>query len=369
MSSGDWQAPAFGRFRLLGVAGRGGMAVVYRAQTVGASGFSRPVALKQLLPKLVQQDDFVRLFVEEARVSARLDHPHIVQVHDFGPDAHGHYFLGLEWVDGLDLGRWLDGHPKGALPDWTHVSHLALQVLDALDFAHRHTDDQGRSAPVIHRDISPGNILVGAHGHAKLADFGLARAMDRTRMTDEGVIKGKVSYVAPELAKGDQPSPRTDLFSLGATLWETFARRRLFQGPNDLTVLMSILREPIPPLASARPDLPAGLCAVVHKALAKTPEERWPTARAMRRALVEVLLDARRMAEPLDIARSVAVAQGTRRPPSQPSEIVKTQSLISDLEHLAPGESDGEIPFDLVPAQANSEPFELIPLVEAPEPD
>ncbi|MEC7525268.1 MAG: serine/threonine-protein kinase [Myxococcota bacterium] len=363
MSSGEWSAPAFGRFRLLGVAGRGGMAVVYRAQTVGASGFSRPVALKQLLPKLVLQEDFVRLFVEEARVSARLDHPNIVQVHDFGTDAHGHYFLVLEWVEGLDLGRWLDGLPRGVKPEWTHVASLGLQILDALDFAHRHTGDAGESAPVIHRDISPGNILLGAHGHVKLADFGLARAMDRTRMTDEGVIKGKVSYVAPELAKGAEPSPRTDLFSLGATLWETLARRRLFDGPNDLTVLMKILREPIPKLASARPELPAALCAVIDKALAKAPDDRWPTARAMRRALVEVLLDARRLPEPLEIARTVAAARGAKRPPSEPSHVVHTPSLMTDLQALAPDDSD-EIPFDLVPAQANSEPFELIPLID-----
>lgn len=282
------------------------MAVVYRAVVEGTRGFERPVALKQLLPRFARQTEGIALFVEEARVSSRLDHPHIVQVYEFVQDRRGKPFLVMEWVEGLDLATWLNAHDPTEPSDWAVVCAVGCAVLDALDYAHRHVDDAGRAAPIIHRDVSPGNILLGLHGHAKLADFGLARAMDRARVTGRNILKGKLAYSAPELARGADPSPRSDVFSCGVTLWEAIARRALFDMGDRVESLRRLSSGVVPPLRDFRPDVPPSIAEVVHRALLKDPTERWPSARAMRRQLLAALVEEGRLPDPLELARTVA---------------------------------------------------------------
>ncbi|MBX3249360.1 MAG: serine/threonine protein kinase [Myxococcales bacterium] len=291
-----------GRYELLDVVGRGGMASVWRAHHHGVAGFRRPVAIKQLLPSLAANDHVAAMFVEEARVVSELSHPHVVQVHDFGRDDDGQYFIAMELVEGTDLGSWIVRHVKVGKPTpWRQVVAIVQDALRGLAAAHERRDEKGVRAPVFHRDLTPSNVLISRHGQAKLADFGLARAMDRVTMTSPGVVKGKIAYVAPEMIAGARASEGSDLYSLGVVLWEALAGRRLYEGVSDLELFVRVGRGEVPPLREVRTDLPEGLCAAADRLLAKHPDERFRSAAAAREALRDVLrADARDGGGPLE---------------------------------------------------------------------
>ncbi|MDB4975813.1 MAG: serine/threonine protein kinase [Myxococcaceae bacterium] len=300
------------------------MAKVYRAVIRGAAGFQRSVALKRIREQLTANTEFVRMFIEEARVCSELDHGNIVQVHDFGVDREG-YFLVLEWVDGVHLGQCMDVLAKRseALP-WRHAVAIAAQVLAGLSAAHQRVDGEGQPAPIIHRDVTPQNILLSVNGVAKLTDFGLARAMDRASMTGPDVVKGKLSYLAPELVFGQPASVESDIYSLGIVLWEMLAGERLFWGESASERVRKVREADIPSLARLRPTLPAQLVAIVNKALEYNPTLRYPSAEAMHDALMlslgEQLVSARELAS---LAMATRVASGlsprSQRPPRMPS--------------------------------------------------
>jgi eukaryotic-like serine/threonine-protein kinase len=295
-----------GRYELVSLAGEGGMAKVWRALMRGAAGFTRPVAVKQILPQLGSNHAFVAMFVEEARVGSQLLHPNIVQIIDFGEDENRQYFLVMEWVEGMDLGRYLEAfRVSGYLVPWPLLLAIAVEALRGLVAAHERIDAVGRVAPVIHRDVTPQNILVGANGVVKLSDFGLARAMDRARMTQPNIIKGKLRYLAPEATMGNPPTVQSDLFSLGVVLWEALAGRNLYDGATDLAVFQAAQRAEIPPLRSVRADLPAEVVVAVEGALAREPAQRYESARAMLRALTQVLRGVQQSMDALTIADTV----------------------------------------------------------------
>lgn len=298
-----------GKYELKEMAGKGGMATVWRALMRGAAGFSRPVALKQILPQLSDNDDFIAMFVEEARVGSELVHPHIVQILDFGVDERRNYFLVMEWVEGIDLGHFGEAHvrQRKATP-WPVVTAIVVEALRGLSAAHERLDASGRPAPVIHRDVTPQNILIGTNGIAKLTDFGLARAMDRARMTQPDVVKGKLGYLAPEVTMGKPASLKSDIYGMGIVLWETLAGRRLHLGETDVQMFMSARAAEVPPLAKLRPDLPGALCAAIDSALAKEPEKRFGSAEQMVRALAGVLRQVS-SADGFTIAEAVAGAR------------------------------------------------------------
>ncbi len=279
-----------GRYELIEELGRGGMAVVWRALTRGANGFQRPVAIKRIEGHFRRHPDAIALFVEEARVGSRLRHPNIVQVHDFRVDAEGDHYLVTELVEGPNLGQWVLGFQNAReRTPWPVVTAIGVEVLRALDAAHNHVDDTGRRMPILHRDVTPGNILLDVHGIVKLADFGLARAMDRRRITLPDVVKGKLSYLAPELLLGKPPSAQSDLFSLGVVLWEALTCKRLFDAQTDVQVLEIVKAARVPMLSMQRPDLPLGLTSAIHRSLARNPGARFASARDMLKALTEVL--------------------------------------------------------------------------------
>lgn len=279
-----------GRYELVERLGQGGMAIVWRAYAHGASGFRRPVAIKRIDPKNRHYPEVVEMFVEEARVGAVLQHPNIVQAQDFRVDDDGHHFLVTEFVDGPHLGQWVDAHTNTLQPTpWPIVTAIAIEVLRALEAAHGRRDEQGAPSPVLHRDVTPGNILIDKSGVIKLADFGLARAMDRDQITRPNVVKGKLSYLAPELVRGDAPSPRSDLFSLGVVLWEALTGKRLFHADTDLEVYQMLQHPRVPLLSLHRSELPMGLTTAVHRALERVPQQRFGNARLMLQALTEVL--------------------------------------------------------------------------------
>jgi serine/threonine-protein kinase len=279
-----------GRYELLEQIGRGGMAVVWRALTHGASGFQRMVAIKRVEPAFRRFPEVTAMFVEEARVGAALRHPNVVQIHDFGIDETEEHYLVTEWVEGVHFGEWVVSHARAQQETPPHlVAAIGIEVLRALDAAHTRVDPSGRPAPIMHRDVTPPNILIDAGGVVKLADFGMARAMDRGRMTRPDMVKGKLSYLAPELILGAAASPQSDIFSLGVVMWEALAMARLFHAATDMEVVAMVRDSPIPLLDFKRPTLPLGLTAAVHRALERDPARRFRSAREMLLALTQVL--------------------------------------------------------------------------------
>lgn len=275
-----------GRYEMLDVAGTGGMAAVWRG-IVREGGRTRPVAIKRILVDIARDPTVVALFQEEARVGSQLRHPNIVQVIDHGKDEAGASYLVMEWVEGLDFFDYMRSfHAARVHVPWQAVAAVGYQTLRGLVAAHERVDASGQRRPVIHRDVTPSNILVGVDGVVKVADFGLARATDRATMTFPNMIKGKVSYTAPELLRGKKASVKSDIYCLGVTLWEALAARKAFPGKSNVEVLNAIQVGNIPSLAKYRPDVPPVLTDIVHRAVLRNPDERWASAREMANALL-----------------------------------------------------------------------------------
>ena len=332
-----------GRYEIIEAAGDGGMATVYRAVTRGAAGFQRPVAIKRVHDHLAGNTEFVRMFIEEARVCSELDHPNIVQVHDFGVDKHG-YYLVMEWVDGLHLGQYVTAFVRRSLPvPYRLATAIAAQVLAGLAEAHERVGANGEPAPVIHRDVTPHNILVSVTGVAKLTDFGLARAMDRARMTNPDVVKGKLSYLAPELVQGKPASTRSDMYSLGIVLWEALTGQRLFSGETDQERIRKVRSGEVPPITQHRADLPEALVAAVHRALAIEPEQRFESAEAMGRELLRVIgsdpVSPREIGQSVIDARiALGLSARSQRPPPAPGPPVSSEVLMRKVVIVKPQE-------------------------------
>ena len=246
-----------GPYQILGELGRGGMAVVYRGYH---PALNRTVAIKVLPPQLAMDASFVQRFMQEARNAARLDHPNIVTIHDVG-QADGTYYIVMQEAPGQSLTSLIQR--EGRLPLERVITILA-QIASALDYAHA----QG----LVHRDIKPGNIIVGPGDKAMLTDFGIAKAAEGTRLTQTGAIIGTPEYMSPEQAKGEPVGPATDIYSLGIVLYEMLAGRTPFGADNTPAVLYKQVHEQPIPLRRAAPDLPAGVDAVLARALAKSPE-------------------------------------------------------------------------------------------------
>ncbi len=322
-----------GRYELLEITGKGGMAVVWRAVD-RQDPSRRVVAVKRMLGELSTDPGLVALFLEEARVGQTLHHPNIVEVIDFGTDESGAYFLVLEWVDGLDMFEYMRGFHQGKVHvPWQAVALIAHQALYGLMAAHERRDASGRALPVIHRDLTPSNILIGVDGYVKLADFGLARAMDRATMTLPHIIKGKLSYTAPEMLHGAKANERTDIYCLGLTLWECLAGKKLFAAGNQIKILEAIEQAKVPDLAAFRPDAPRPLVDAVMKAVSRNPKDRYSSAREMDGAIEEVL---RSMPEPADAARLGASVRNARdrikTPPGPEAAVVIQDSPEDSIE-------------------------------------
>jgi serine/threonine-protein kinase len=280
-----------GKYALVEPVGEGGMAIVWRADMRMAAGFSRPVALKKMKPELRAGQNYVSMFIEEARVGAELQHPNIVQVLDFCEDRDGLYCLVMEWVDGVDLRAFLRTIWKRdvKLP-WQMAAGIGVGVLRGLAAAHERRTADGAIQPVVHRDVTPSNVLLASNGVVKLADFGLARARDRMQsLTAPGIIKGKLAYIAPEILHGQVASVQSDVFAVGCVMWEALAGQPLFDGKTDLEVFRRVRAGQILPLFGRRDDLPPRLIEVVHQGLAAQPADRYASAREMAQELAAVI--------------------------------------------------------------------------------
>jgi len=267
----------FGPYRLVQELGAGGMAVVWRAVIDGPAGFAREVVIKRVLPELARSEEFVRMLLGEARLSARLRHPGIVQVHELG-QVDGEYFLAMEYVEGRDLVTIAERCRERDRPLPIGLAcFIAREVAAALAYAHTLADDDGRPLGIVHRDVSPSNVMISSAGAVKLLDFGIAKAADhfRRERTQTGVLKGKLSYLSPEQAEGEELDGRSDLFALGIVLHECLTNRRLFCGETELKTLR-LVRESTPaPPSATRQEVPPELDAVVMKMLARRREDRY----------------------------------------------------------------------------------------------
>ncbi|MFZ5896053.1 MAG: protein kinase domain-containing protein [Myxococcota bacterium] len=272
------------KYKLLRRVGRGGMGEVHLAMLEAPGGVRRLVAVKT---SLEASSEFQTALFAEARLAALLTHPNVAQLIDAGLDGERAWFA-MEYVDGLSLLELMEGPER--LPAWTWA-RLFADACAALHAVHEARDEQGARLNVVHRDITPQNLLVGWNGVLKLVDFGIARSALQNRMTTTGVVRGKLGYMSPEQASSGSVDRRSDVFALGVLLWEALANRRLFQGKTESETLARVIRAEVPALASVAPSVPAALIPIVERALQVTPAARFASALEMQRALEMAMCD------------------------------------------------------------------------------
>jgi eukaryotic-like serine/threonine-protein kinase len=287
----DVRPEAFGRYVLLDRIGEGGMAEVFRAIIPGAEGFKRTLVIKRILSQLSQSERFVDMFVREARIGSLLNHPNIVQVYDFG-NVDGHYFLAMEYVRGRDvlaIVRQLRSMKRTfPVPVAAFIAH---EVATCLGYAHGLSGSDGRSLDIVHRDVSPSNVMCLREGGVKLLDFGIASALSEANVehTDQGTFKGKLAYMAPERLRNETLDARADLYSLGVMLWEMLTCRRLFRGASEAETFKNVLEMAVPAPSTVRPDVPPALDAIVLKSVARDRDQRYASGHVMADELEEVM--------------------------------------------------------------------------------
>jgi len=274
-----------GKYEIMDAVGSGGMATVYRARVAGPMGFEKPVAVKVLQDEAAEDADVVRMFIDEARLGARLSHPNITSILDFG-EADGRYFMAMEFVDGASLSVLLKhgGTRKNRRLQPNCAVHVTASILRALAYAHTLTDEQHKPMGIVHRDISPQNVLLDHVGTVKLCDFGIATGSYRLEHTRAGVIKGKTAYMAPEQATGESVDARSDLYGVGLTLFAMLNGAPAFEG-HDASEIQQQAAEGVPSAKVDELDCSDELKAVLTRALALAPDDRFDTADAFLRAL------------------------------------------------------------------------------------
>jgi serine/threonine-protein kinase len=275
----------FGKYLLLRRIAVGGMAEIYQAKSLGAEGFQKDVVIKLILPSFSEDEAFVTMFIDEARIAARLHHQNIVQIFDFDR-FEDCYYIAMEYVEGRDLRKVMDRALKTGkrMPPLLAV-HAAAEIAAGLRYAHTRKGEDGKPLDIIHRDVSPHNILVSFLGEVKITDFGIAKAAARSTKTRAGTVKGKCAYMSPEQARGKPLDPRSDMFAVCAITWEMLTGRRPFEGDSDFEILNNVLNASLPPPSLFAPGCPRELDAIVLKGLRKDREERYPDMAAIEKDL------------------------------------------------------------------------------------
>jgi serine/threonine-protein kinase len=330
----------FGRYTLLERLAVGGMAEVFRAKIISSHGFEKIVVIKRILPHLAEDATFVAMFIDEAKLTAQLTHPKIVQILDFG-EVRGQYFTALEYVDGFDaLGLLRVAAQKRVHIPRSLAIFVVSEVLEALDYAHNARDMDGKPMGIVHRDISPSNIFLSKRGDVKLGDFGIAHAQRREARTQAGTLKGKYGYMSPEQVVGRPIDARSDLFAIGVVLAELLTGRRLFTAPADLDVLLKVRDVKLDRLDKYGADLPSALDRIVRKALKKNPRERHQTAVALRDDLSDYLFSTGQRVGASDL-RAFAGALFDTSPDAAGQLLQVTRRLETPRAAKLPGEATG----------------------------
>jgi serine/threonine-protein kinase len=280
-----------GRYALYDQIGAGGMATVHYGRLLGPAGFSKTVAIKRLHPHFARDPEFASMFLDEARLAARIHHPNVVATLDVVA-KDGELFLVMEFVEGLSLSGvfWECLRTNTPIPLGV-IGAVIQNVLAGLHAAHEATTEQGMPLALIHRDVSPQNVLVGRDGVARVLDFGIAKAIGRSHTTREGRIKGKLAYMPPEQIRGQELDRRADIYAASVMLWELLTMRRPYDEDDDAATIYKVVHETPPEVRSFAPDVPAEIDALVMQGVSKERAGRFPTARAMAMALAQLSLE------------------------------------------------------------------------------
>ncbi|MBU1221192.1 protein kinase [Myxococcota bacterium] len=268
----------FGKYILLDRVAIGGMAEIFRAKATGAAQFEKILAIKRIHPNMSDDKDFIKMFIDEAKISGQLANQHIAQIYELGR-IEGHHFIAMEYIWGKDLLAILTKFKKQrAFMNPYQAAYITARICEALDYAHKKKDADGASLAIIHRDVSPQNILISYEGEVKIIDFGIAKARDRSSHTAAGVLKGKFGYMSPEQVRGLPIDQRSDVFAIGTLLFEMLTARPLFHGNTDLEVLEKVRNVEIPQPRRVNPKIPEGIEKIILKALARDVEDRYTWA-------------------------------------------------------------------------------------------
>ncbi|MBV1862516.1 MAG: serine/threonine protein kinase, partial [Nannocystaceae bacterium] len=324
-----------GHYRLIRRLAVGGMAELFVAVAEGAGAFEKPVAIKRILPRLAREPEFVKMFFAEAELAASLDHPHIAKVLDFGEEGELPYIV-MELVHGVDLSDLLRSS-KGPLPD-AQAATIAVQVAEALQHVHDHCDlHTGAPLGLVHRDVTPSNVLVGYSGGAKLTDFGIVKATSATQYTATGALKGKLSYLAPEQARCERLDRRTDVYALGLVMYELFTGRRMHRAMSEVALLARVCDGEYTPPSAVRPDIDTAVESIIARALLPDPRDRYTCTRDVSAALETLasqrgwVLSMAKLSEYLETQipnpGPVTIEPSTRPESSAPAPVSKTASL------------------------------------------
>jgi serine/threonine-protein kinase len=348
------------RYQIVRKLDSGGMAEVYQGILTAGHGVEKPVAIKRVLPHLAKNEKFIKMFIDEARLSMRMSHANIVQMFDIGM-SNDTYFLVMEFVDGANLKTILEAtRARGASMPMEYAIWVMVEVCKGLDYAHALTDRDGNQLGIVHRDISPPNILISKRGEVKIVDFGLAKAGTQLEKTDPGVVKGKFSYLSPELAHGQEPDARSDIFAVGILLFELLTGKRLFYGETDYATIQLVRAARVPRLSAINPRVAADLEAIVLRALARDPAARYQSGQELGSDLAQYLFAHGQRVTAFDIAKLVTEITATTAPKrAEPSlidaliqeEILRFTSLDPSVspqggQQLSPGGDDGARPLD-----------------------
>jgi len=351
-----------GKYKLVRLIASGGMAEVYLARQAGAAGFEKLVCLKRILPHLARDKQFVEMFLNEARIAARLDHPNIVSIFDLG-EANGNYFIAMEFIDGPSLRaagkRAAERGERLPIPE---IVRIVCMAASGLHYAHDLAGPDGKPLGLVHRDISPDNILVHRNGAAKVVDFGIAKAANSGGLTRTGTLKGKVAYMPPEQLRGDPLDRRADVFALGVVLYEMLAGQRPWAGDSEVSLIGKIMTEDPQPLAKLRPDAPAGLAAVIDRALAKDRAARYASCHDLQADLEALLVS---LGQTISAARISDFARAYAEPVAVPDETTGAamQALEAEMNGTGPTQ-----PVPARPAAPRREPRTFV-LPSPPAPD
>jgi serine/threonine protein kinase len=340
------------KYRVIRKLDSGGMAEVFQGVAEGIEGFKKKVAIKRVLPHLVENKKFLAMFLDEARLSLRMNHANVVHVFDIG-QAGGTYFIVMEFVDGTNLKKlmqWM--RENGTRMPLPMAIHIVMEIGRGLAYAHELSDADGKNLGIVHRDVSPPNILLSRQGEVKIVDFGLAKATSQLEHTDPGVVKGKFAYLAPEAAWGRDVDHRADIFACGIMLYELIAAKRLFLGETDVKTVELVRRAEVPPLDFLDSEKRPVLEGIVRKALAYEPAERYQSCSEMAEDLANFLFsqrlkitgfDLRRFIEKYMVEEEKTQAREEHRPSTIDQLIQEELARFASLDAPEPGSGIGSV--------------------------
>jgi serine/threonine-protein kinase len=330
------------RYRVVEKLESGGMAEVFRAESEGLQGFRKQVAIKRVLPHLSSKKKFIQMFLDEARLSAQLSHSNCVQVFDIGVGDNA-YFIVMEFVDGANLKSVIEALKKRnhEFPVECAV-YIALEICKGLSYAHELTDQNGNPLHIVHRDISPPNVLLTKFGEIKIVDFGLAKANSQLEKSEPGIIKGKFSYLSPEAAMGQEVDARTDVFAVGIMLWELLAAQRLFLGDTDFQTVKKVQAAVVPSISQINRRVPAELERIINRSLARDPSQRYQTARDLGLELSKFMFKFAVPVSTFDIAKLVQSAVSSRSKSRAPQASIIDQLIAEALLEFTSLGEDGK---------------------------